>query len=96
MITIENFSGTIAFITSVIGLTPQIFKAIQTRSTADVSMTMLINYFICCIAWVIYGGYANSVFVLFSNIFGLVSTIFLIFLKTRYDNKNKKILNNYD
>ncbi len=90
MLNIENFFGSIAFITSVIGLLPQVYKAIQTRSTLDISMTMLINYLVCSIAWIIYGGYTNSFFVLFSNLLGLISSLVLVVLKFYYD-KNRAI-----
>lgn len=85
----ENIAGSIAFITSVVGLFPQVFKAIQTKSTQDVSMMMLINYFICSAAWIIYGGYVSSGFVLFSNVIGLLGSVLLIFLKINYDRKEK-------
>ena len=87
MILTEKVFGSIAFLTSVIGLLPQIIKAIQSRSTQDISMMMLINYLICSIAWVIYGRYSNSIFVLFSNILGSLSSLVLIFLKLCYDKK---------
>lgn len=84
---IETIAGWIAFATSMIGLLPQVIKAIQTRSTHDVSMLMLINYTICSIAWIIYGGYTNSAFVLFSNVLGLASSLALIFIKLHFDKK---------
>ena len=84
---IENLSGTLAFITSVIGLFPQIYKALITRSTNDVSMAMLINFFICSAAWIIYGAYSASLYVEASNILGLLSCILLIILKRWFDKK---------
>ncbi len=94
MIFIQAMFGSIAFCTSVIGLLPQILKAIQTRSTHDISMTMLINYLVCSIAWIIYGGYANSIFVLSSNILGLLSSLTLIFLKLSFDKERIDVINN--
>jgi len=85
--TIENFFGSIAFITTIIGLFPQIYKALLTRSTDDISMAMLINFLVCSIAWIIYGAYDRSVFVEISNILGLISCFALILLKYLYDNK---------
>lgn len=78
-------SGTIAFITSFIGLLPQIIKSYKTRSTQDLSMVMLINYLICSVAWIIYGSTTNSFFVISSNVVGLIVCVLLIILKRHYD-----------
>lgn len=87
---LENFFGIIAFISSVIGLFPQIYKAVRTRSTHDVSMLMLLNFFICSLAWIIYGAYSRSLYVAASNILGLVSCTLLIALKCFYDRRHAK------
>lgn len=78
-------SGSIAFITSFIGLLPQIYKAIKTKSTQDISMVMLINYMICSLAWIVYGSSTDSFFVLSSNVVGFLISLLLIFLKRHYD-----------
>ena len=80
-------SGSIAFVTSFIGLLPQMYKALKTRCTQDVSMLMLINYFFCSLAWIIYGGYTDSMFVLSSNVVGLLTSLILILQKQYYDAK---------
>ena len=85
---LENIAGSIAFITTVIGLFPQVYKSIKTCSTDDISMLMLLNFFVCSIAWIIYGAYASSLFVEASNILALVSCLLLMLLKTMYDKKN--------
>jgi MtN3 and saliva related transmembrane protein len=82
---IEYLSGIIAFVTSFIGLIPQIYKALKTKSASDISMAMLINYMICSAAWIVYGSASESIFVLLSNIVGLISCIILIFQKRYYD-----------
>lgn len=87
MFSIITFSGSIAFITSVIGLFPQLYKVMKTRSTADISMLMLINYFICSLAWIIYGAYTASLYVQLANILGIVSCALLILIKYRFDRK---------
>lgn len=79
--------GSIAFITSMIGLFPQIYKALKTKATTDISMLMLINYFVCSVAWIIYGYQTESGFVQSSNILGLISCIILIIIKCVYDKK---------
>lgn len=78
-------SGSIAFITSFIGLLPQIYKTLKTKSSQDLSMIMLINYLICSLAWIVYGSSTDSMFVLSSNILGLVVSLMLILIKRYYD-----------
>lgn len=82
---IENFFGTIALVTSIIGLLPQIYKSFKTKSTNDISMIMLLNYLICSISWIIYGTYTKSDFVIWSNIIGLITSLISIFQKRYYD-----------
>ncbi|KGP62221.1 hypothetical protein EP47_01535 [Legionella norrlandica] len=84
---IVMLSGMVAFTTSFIGLLPQIVKSLKTQSTQDLSMMMLINYFICSLAWIIYGSNTNSFFVISSNVVGLVVSILLILLKRYYDSR---------
>lgn len=84
---IQSFFGFIALATSIIGLLPQIYKSLITRSTHDVSMLMLINYLICSIAWIVYGSYTDSTFVLWSNVIGGLSSVLLIVIKLNFDKK---------
>ncbi|WP_131778710.1 SemiSWEET family sugar transporter [Legionella bozemanae] len=79
------FSGIVAFITSFIGLLPQIIKSLKTKSTQDLSMIMLINYLVCSAAWIIYGSSTDSFFVLSANVVGLLVSLLLILLKRHYD-----------
>ncbi|HHF7366053.1 TPA: SemiSWEET family sugar transporter [Legionella bozemanae] len=79
------FSGIVAFITSFIGLLPQIIKSLKTKSTQDLSMIMLINYLVCSVAWIIYGSSTDSFFVLSANVVGLLVSLLLILLKRHYD-----------
>lgn len=81
------FSGLVAFITSFIGLLPQVIKSFKTRSTQDLSMMMLVNYLICSLAWIIYGSSTSSYFVISSNVVGLIVSLLLILLKRHYDTR---------
>ena len=85
---LEYLSGSIAFITSFIGLLPQLYKSFKTKSAQDVSMTMLVNYLVCSAAWIVYGTAAESFFVLFSNVVGLVAAGVLIVQKKYLDAQN--------
>jgi MtN3 and saliva related transmembrane protein len=88
--TVENLSGTVAAVTSLIGLLPQVYKSYRTKSTVDVSMAMLINYLICSIAWVIYGLCTDSNFVLCSNVIGSVIALISIAQKAVYDKNSRR------
>jgi len=83
--TLESLSGSIALITSIIGLFPQVYKSYKTKSTADVSMVMLVNYLICCVAWFIYGICTFSSFVIYSNIVGTILAAVSVIQKVIYD-----------
>ncbi|TAL58651.1 MAG: PQ-loop repeat-containing protein [Legionella sp.] len=80
-------SGTFALVTSFIGLLPQIYKSLKTKSTKDLSQVMLLNYFVCSLAWIIYGSYTDSMFVLASNALGLLSSLILLLQKHYYDSR---------
>ncbi len=82
---IENLFGTIALITSLIGLLPQIYKSYKIKSTHDISMLMLVNYLVCSIAWVVYGLCQGSSFVVLSNVVGTAISIISIAQKSYYD-----------
>ncbi len=86
--TLSILTGTIALITSFIGLLPQIYKTLRTRSAQDLSMLMLINYFICSLAWIIYGQETGSTLVMASNVLGILVCSVLIYLKYNYDKKS--------
>ncbi|HVE43823.1 MAG TPA: SemiSWEET family transporter [Gammaproteobacteria bacterium] len=87
MITIESIFGSVAFITSFVGLLPQAYKAFKTRSTEDISSLMIMNYLVCSVAWLVYGACINSAFVILSNAIGLIGSLILIYQKRHYDRK---------
>lgn len=82
---IAVFFGIIATVTSLIGLLPQIYKSMKTRSTDDVSMLMLVNYAVCSVAWIVYGLSTASLFVTLSNIVGLATSLVSIAQKYYFD-----------
>lgn len=89
-INIEECFGFIAFIASLIGLLPQVYRAYITKLTRDVSMLMLVNYLICSSSWLIYGICQGLTFVILSNIAGLVISIISIVQKCYYDAKTAR------
>ncbi len=68
-----------------IGLLPQVYKTWRTRSARDLSVLMLMNYFVCSIAWIVYGAYSDTIFVLLSNVLGVMSCLILMGQKYYYD-----------
>ncbi|MDZ4323083.1 MAG: PQ-loop repeat-containing protein [Alphaproteobacteria bacterium] len=60
--------GIIASVTSVAGFLPQIYKNQKTKSVQDLSALMLLNFFVCSLAWVAYGGVMGSTYVLLTNV----------------------------
>ncbi|MDR0968811.1 MAG: hypothetical protein LBL99_04265 [Holosporaceae bacterium] len=89
LFTLENISGGIAMVTSIIGLSPQVYKSYKTKSAEDVSMIMLINYLVCSVAWIIHGVCAGSEFVVYSNVIGTVLSCVSIIQKVVYDRNAK-------
>ena len=75
--------------TSVISLIPQILHTCRTRSAKDLSLLMLINFFICAISWVCYGLLTGARTVWVTNAMSTVCIIILIALKIRYTKKSK-------
>jgi MtN3 and saliva related transmembrane protein len=90
--TVGEFFGYIALVTSIIGLSPQVYKSFRTKSMSDVSMLMLINYLVCSVAWIIHGIYIGSDFVIWSNIIGTILSVVSIIQKVFYDGyKSRKL-----
>lgn len=85
--TIVEFFGTIALITTLIGISPQVYKTYKTKSAGDISYLMLYNFLICSIAWTVYGFYTEAGFVLYSNILSTVVCTISIIQKYHYDHK---------
>jgi MtN3 and saliva related transmembrane protein len=90
--TLENLSGIVATVTSIVGLFPQVYKSYRTKSTADVSMAMLVNYLICSIAWVAHGVCSGSTFVVYSNVVGAMLSCLSIIQKVTYDKNSRKAI----
>lgn len=88
---IGEIFGYIALATAIIGLLPQVIKSYKTKSTDDLSMIMLANYFIGSVAWIIHGVCINSYFVVWSNILGGIISLISIVQKFIYDNRSEKL-----
>jgi MtN3 and saliva related transmembrane protein len=66
---------------------PQIIKMIKTRSTKDLSLTMLIMYLIANTLLFIYGILSKSISMALSNLGLLLLTVLETCLKFKYDEK---------
>lgn len=86
---LTNIFGVSAFVTSMIGIVPQIWKSFRTKSTCDISMLMLVNYFVCSVSWLGYGILSKTGYVILSNVFGTTTTLIAILQKLHYDGRKK-------
>ena len=79
--------GFLAAFTSTISLIPQVIKMWKTRSVADISTVMILNFLLTSVLWILYGLMITSWSVWVTNIFMLIFAIIMIWLKFKY-NKN--------
>lgn len=77
--------GFFAALTSTFSLFPQIVKIYKTKSTRDLSYFMLANFLLTSSFWVAYGGLISSQPVLVANVICVISSVWLIQLKWKYD-----------
>ena len=74
----------VASATSVLSLVPQIYRTYRLKSASDLSLLMLINFLVCSLSWVAYGGITGMVSVWATNVMMTVFSIVLIIFKIRY------------
>ncbi len=74
----------VASATSVLSLIPQIYRTYRLKSASDLSLLMLINFLVCSLSWVAYGGITGMVSVWVTNMMMTVFSIVLIIFKIRY------------
>lgn len=82
---IEKIFGDIAFVTTVIGLLPQVIKSYQTKSVGDLSMFMLVNCWVCSLAWLVYAVCIHAQIMLWSEAFCLIVSTISVYQKITYD-----------
>lgn len=81
---IDTIAGSVAFVTTMIGVVPQMIKGYRTKSMKDVSLVMLLNALLCCIAWLIHGVYVADYTLVWSEVFCTVTTIIVLIQKYQY------------
>ena len=81
---IDTIAGSVAFVTTMIGVVPQIIKGYRTKSMKDVSLVMLLNCLLCCIAWLIHGMCVADYTLVWSEVFCTITTIIVLIQKHQY------------
>ncbi len=64
---------------------PQIFKTIKTNKVEDISLMMLVFYFLNCLLWLIYGLLIKDLPITIANFIALIISIIQLTLKYRYN-----------
>jgi MtN3 and saliva related transmembrane protein len=75
------------FLAAIIGtslMLPQVFKTFKTKKGDDVSLVMLVLYFLNCLLWLTYGVLISALPVILCNSIALVISIIQLVLKFRY------------
>ena len=81
---IDTIACSVAFVTTMIGVVPQIIKGYRTKSMNDVSLVMLLNCLLCCIAWLIHAIYIADYTLMWSEVFCTITTIIALIQKHQY------------
>jgi len=72
-----------ATLTSLSGL-PQVIKSWKTKSTKDLSLTMVVQFLAGITLWMIYGFFKKDVAILFAQTVAYIFYISLLILKIKY------------
>jgi MtN3 and saliva related transmembrane protein len=83
------FFGVIAGIFTSVRFVPQVYRSLTTKKTRDLSLTFL--YFVSAqsVFLILYGIARPDYYVLYMNVFPLACAVFLIYLKIKYNGKEK-------
>jgi MtN3 and saliva related transmembrane protein len=83
------FFGVIAGIFTSVRFVPQVYRSLTTKKTRDLSLTFL--YFVSAqsVFLILYGIARLDYYVLYMNVFPLICALFLIYLKFKYNDKEK-------
>ncbi|MFB1006318.1 MAG: SemiSWEET family transporter [Nitrosopumilus sp.] len=76
--------GTLAGILILTGWVEQIYKGYKTKSMQDISKFLMIFIAAGSILWLIYGSIVSDVFIIGTNIAGLILMIIVSAMKRRY------------
>jgi MtN3 and saliva related transmembrane protein len=76
--------GTVAGVLTTAAFVPQVWRTWRTKSVADLSLGMLVLFFVGIVGWLIYGVMLGEWPIIASNAVTLVLTAILVGLKLRY------------
>ncbi len=78
--------GTLAGILILTGWVEQVYKGYKTKSMKDISKFLMIFIAAGSILWLIYGAIVSDVFIVGTNVAGLILMIVVSAMKRRYQN----------
>ena len=78
--------GTLAGILILTGWVEQVYKGYKTKSMKDISKFLMIFIAAGSILWLIYGTIVSDVFIIGTNVAGLILMIVVSAMKRRYQN----------
>jgi MtN3 and saliva related transmembrane protein len=81
---IETIIGLIAAGLTTSAFIPQAIKVIRTKHTKDISLGMYIIFEIGLILWLTYGIMLNNIPIIIANVFSLIFSTIILFLKIKY------------
>ncbi len=76
--------GSAAALLTMFGFVPQILKIYRTESVEDVSLFMLIQFFVGIFLWLLYGIYIHDRILVVSNVVSFVTLIVALGLYIKY------------
>lgn len=76
-----NVVAVIAVSGSALHLLPQIWKAVRTKHTSDISWSMLLLHFVSNIAWLSYGVHVLDVPLVIVSVINVLADLILLALK---------------
>jgi len=83
----ELLKEVVGFMAAVVGtalMLPQVIKTFRTRKIENISLMMLVLYFLNCLLWLMYGILIVAWPVILCNIVGLIISVIQLFLHYRF------------
>ena len=77
--------GSIAACLTTFAFVPQVIKTHKSRHTHDLSLVMYLFFAVGLMFWIVYGFMLNALPVIAANMVTLAMSLYLIYLKLRYD-----------
>ena len=78
------FLGSIAGLLTTVAFVPQVLRTWQSRSAADLSMSMLVTFALGIVLWIVYGIMLKESPIVVTNVITLILSVALIVMKVRF------------